>query len=99
MSLLRRIASGLRALFQKEQTDRELDEELRAYLEMAIEEKMKYGTSRQDATRAVRLERGNAEVAKEVIHAARWESVVETCCRACASLSAVCARPPASPRV
>src|SRR5438552_12333072 len=79
MSLLRRIASGLRALFQKEQTDRELDEELRAYLEMAIEEKMKYGTSRKDATRAVRLERGNAEVAKEVIHTARWESVVETC--------------------
>src|SRR6266446_6362432 len=79
MSLLRRIASGLRALFQKEQTDRELDEELRAYLEMVIEEKMKYGMSRQDATRAVRLERGNAEVAKEVIHAARWESVVETC--------------------
>src|SRR5882724_1463628 len=79
MSLLRRIAGGLRALFRKEQTDRELDEELRAYLEMAIEEKMKYGMSRQDATRAVRLERGNAEVAKEVIHAARWESVVETC--------------------
>jgi len=79
MFLLRRIASGLRALFRKEQTDRELDEELRAYLEMAIEEKMKYGKSRQDATRAVRLERGNAEVAKEAIHAARWESVVETC--------------------
>jgi hypothetical protein len=71
MSLLRRIASGLRALFRKEQADRELDEELRAYLEMAIEEKMKDGMSRQDATRAVRLERGNAEVAKEVIHAAR----------------------------
>jgi hypothetical protein len=79
MSLLRRLASGLRALFRKEQADRELDEELRAYLEMAIEEKMKDGMSRQDATRAVRLERGNAEVAKEVIHAARWESVLETC--------------------
>src|SRR5207245_2427518 len=79
MCLLRRIASGLRALFREEQTDRELGEELRAYLEMAIEDKMKYGMSRQDATRAVRLERGNAEVAKEAIHAARWESVVETC--------------------
>jgi predicted permease len=79
MSLLRRIASGLRALFRKEQAHRELDEELRAYLEMAIEEKMKYGMRRQDATRAVRWERGNAEVAKEVIHAARWESVLETC--------------------
>jgi len=35
MSLLRNIASGLRSLFRKEQVDRELDEKLRPYLEMA----------------------------------------------------------------
>ena len=35
MSLLRNITSGLRSLFRKEQVDRELDEELGAYLEMA----------------------------------------------------------------
>ena len=34
MSLLRNIRSGLRSLFRKEQVDRELDEELGAYLEM-----------------------------------------------------------------
>jgi len=35
MSLLRNITSGLRSLFRKERVDRELDEELGAYLEMA----------------------------------------------------------------
>jgi hypothetical protein len=34
MPFLRNITSGLRSLFQKEQVDRELDEELRAYQEM-----------------------------------------------------------------
>ena len=42
MSLLRNIVSGLRSLFRKEQVDRELDEELRAYQEMATEEKTSY---------------------------------------------------------
>jgi hypothetical protein len=37
MSLLRNIASGPRSLLRKEQVDRELDEELRAYQEMAAE--------------------------------------------------------------
>jgi hypothetical protein len=35
MPFLRNITSGLRSLFRKEQVDRELDEELRAYREMA----------------------------------------------------------------
>ena len=45
MSLLRNITTGLRSLFRKEQVDRELDEELRAYQAMAAEEKMKDGMS------------------------------------------------------
>lgn len=39
MSFLRNVTRGLRSLFRKEQVDRELDEELRAYQEMAVEEK------------------------------------------------------------
>ena len=79
MSLLRNLASGMRSLFRKEQVDRELDEELGAYLEMAAEEKMKQGMSRKDAHRAVRLERGSPEVTKEIVRSAGWESLVETC--------------------
>jgi predicted permease len=55
-----------------------LDEELRAYQEMAAEEKMKGGMGRKEALRAVRLERGNLEVAKEVVRSGRWESLLET---------------------
>jgi predicted permease len=79
MSLLRNITSGLRSLFRKDQVDRELDEELGAYLEMEAAEKMKQGMSRQDALRAVRLERGSLEVSKEIVRSGGWESLVETC--------------------
>ena len=79
MSLLRSIADGLRSLFRKEQVNRELDEELNAFLQMAADEKMKQGMSRKDALRAVRLERGSLELTKEVVRSGRWESFVETC--------------------
>ena len=78
MSLLRNIASGLRSLFRKERVSRELDEELNCFLDMAAEENMKQGMNRQDALRAVRLERGNLEVTKEAVRSAGWESFVET---------------------
>src|SRR6266481_2762817 len=78
MSLLRNITSGLRSLFRRDQVDLELNEELGAYLEMEAAEKMKQGMSRKDALRAVRLERGGLELAKEVVRSARWESFVET---------------------
>jgi len=55
MSLLRSLSDGLRSLFRKEQVEGELDEELRDFLEMTAEEKMKQGISRKDALRAVRL--------------------------------------------
>src|SRR5260370_26317238 len=78
MSLLRTIRGGLRSLFRKEHVNKELDEELNGFLEMAAAEKMKDGMSRKDAVRAVRLERGTLEVTKEVVRSAGWESFVET---------------------
>jgi hypothetical protein len=48
MSFLRNIASGVRSLFRKERVKGELDEELRGFLEMAAEEKMKKGMNRRD---------------------------------------------------
>src|SRR5882724_13223590 len=79
MSLFRNFAAGLRSLFRKNQVDRELDEELGAYLEMEAAEKMNLGMSRKDALREVRLERGSLEVTRETLRAATWESMVETC--------------------
>jgi predicted permease len=78
MSLIRSLTTGLRSLFRNEQVDRELDEELTGFLEMATEEKIKSGMSREDARREVRLEMGSPEVAKEIVRAAGWESLVET---------------------
>jgi macrolide transport system ATP-binding/permease protein len=78
MSLLRNIADGLRSLFWNDRVSCELDEELRGFLEMATEEKMKQGMSRKEALRAVRLERGNLDVAKEEVRSAGWESYAET---------------------
>src|SRR5256885_2779741 len=78
MSLIRNITSGLRSLFRKKQVEQELDEELSGFLEMAAGEKMKEGMSRQDALRAVRLEGGTLDGAKEIVRSAGWESVVDT---------------------
>jgi predicted permease len=77
MSLPRKIARGLRLLFRRELTDRELSEEIGAFTEMAAQEKMKQGMNREDALRAVRLELGTVEIAKEEVRSATWESFVE----------------------
>jgi hypothetical protein len=52
MSPLRTLASGLRDLFRKQHVEREMDEELRAYLDVAIREKMRAGMNREQALRA-----------------------------------------------
>src|SRR6516225_7935923 len=43
--------------------------------------KMKDGMSRNEAFRAVRLERGNVEVTREIVRSGSWEFFVETCWR------------------
>jgi len=78
MSWIRRMTAGLRSLFRKEQVDRDLDEELTGFLEMATEEKITRGMSREDARREVRLQMGSPDVAKAIVREAGWESLVET---------------------
>src|SRR5215510_13264113 len=77
--IFRSLARGLRALFRREQTHKELNEELVGFLEMAVEEKMKQGMDRKVAQREVRLERGSVESSKEIIWSGLWESFIETC--------------------
>src|ERR1700686_976911 len=77
-SLLRSLSDGLRSLFRKQRVEGDLDEELRDFLDMAAQEKIKQGMSRKDALRAVRLELGTIEVTKEIVRSAGWESFVET---------------------
>jgi predicted permease len=75
---LRNAALGLRSLFRKERSERELDEELGAYLEMSRQEKVRRGMSGEAAARAVRLENGSLAGARETVRAAGWESRVES---------------------
>ena len=69
---------GLRALIFKRRTERELDAELREYLNTAIEQKMSSGMSRADATRAARVEMGSVEAVKDHVRDAGWETTVES---------------------
>ncbi|HEY6289960.1 MAG TPA: ABC transporter permease [Terriglobia bacterium] len=77
MWLLRNLADGLRTLFRKKQAEREMDAELRDYLEAAVKEKVRLGMNPEEALRAARVEMGSMEAVKEGIRAAGWESTLE----------------------
>lgn len=83
MSVLRAIVSGLRSLFRKTREERELNEELHGFLEMATQEKMNEGLSHEQALRAVRLEHGSLEVSAETVRDTRWETHVGNFFRDC----------------
>jgi predicted permease len=78
MLMLRRIVSGFRRLFYKTQVEQDMDEELRAYLETAVEQKMAAGLAREAAVRAARVEIGSVEAVKDRARDVGWESAVET---------------------
>ena len=78
MLILRRIVSGFRRLFYKTQVEQDMDEELRAYLETAVEQKMAAGLTREAAVRAARVEIGSLDAIKEAARDIGWESTVET---------------------
>jgi putative ABC transport system permease protein len=69
--LLPRVFSFLRNLFRKAQADRELDEELRAYVELLAEEKVEAGMGEAEARRAALIELGGAEQVKERVRDVR----------------------------
>jgi len=79
MSLLPRLRGGLRALFRKDEAERDLQDELSSWLEAAAQQKMRDGMGEAEARRAARLELGSAEAIKEEVCSAGWESVLETC--------------------
>ena len=81
MSMIRHIVGGLRALLRKRASDRDLDDEVRQYLESATQEHMRAGMSRAHAERAARVDFGGVENAKEVVRSAGWEAMLESLIR------------------
>ena len=77
MPLLARWASLLRNLLRTPEVERELDDELRAYVDLLAEEKMRAGMPMDAARRAARVEAGVEQV-KEEVRATRAGAWIES---------------------
>jgi len=77
MRFLNHVATGLRALFSRQQVERELDEELQSYLDASIEQKRAAGLGLEEAKRAARLELGSLEATKDWVRDVGWESIAQ----------------------
>jgi putative ABC transport system permease protein len=78
MPLIRRLIAGLHAMFRKRRVEQELDEELRGFLDAAVEDKLRAGLSRHVASRAARIELGSVAAVKDGVRDAGWESIVQS---------------------
>lgn len=78
MSLRRHLAAGLGGLWRRDRVERELDAELRAYLDESIDAKVAAGLTLDDAARAARLAMGSLEAVKDDVRDAGWEHHIET---------------------
>jgi predicted permease len=74
---MNKMLSGLRALLRRDHRNAEIAEELRAFEEESIAEKMQRGMTRADAERAARAETGSAETVRYKVWSAGWESTAE----------------------
>jgi predicted permease len=77
MQWLNNLTAGLRALFRPARTEREMDEELRGFLDASAEAKARSGMAPEAAARAARVEMGSANAVKHHIRSAGWEAVIE----------------------
>src|SRR5215468_6773219 len=78
MPLLPRLSSLWRNLFHKARAEGELTEEIDAYLEMLVEQKIQEGLAPAEARRAALIELGGMEQVKESIWGGRMGYHLET---------------------
>jgi putative ABC transport system permease protein len=78
MPLLSRFSAFWRNLFRKARLEQELDEELRAYVELLAAEKIEQGMEESAARRAALLEVGGVEQVKEQVRDVRMGTAVES---------------------
>ena len=70
--------SAFRNLFARNAVERDLDQELRSYVELLTEEKIRAGMSPDDARRAARLEAGSIEHIKDEVRDVRKGSLLDS---------------------
>ncbi|MFQ5744405.1 MAG: ADOP family duplicated permease [Acidobacteriota bacterium] len=73
----RQIAHGLRALARREESDNELSDEVRHFLQQAEADLVERGATFEEARRTVRLRHGDGLAAREDVRAYGWERGVE----------------------
>ncbi|MGA2324653.1 MAG: ABC transporter permease [Bryobacteraceae bacterium] len=73
-----RFSSLVQNLFRKDSVEQELDEEVRAYLNLLAEEKIKAGMSPEAAYREAAIELGGVEQVKEQVREVRIGSLLES---------------------
>lgn len=78
MPLVSRILRGVRDLIWKERAERDLDAELGAFFDDAVDHNMQAGMSRLEARRAAHVELGSRESVKDRVREIGWESLVES---------------------
>jgi hypothetical protein len=78
MRLLTRVAGGVLGLLRRTRREQELDAKLQEFLDMAIEDKVRAGMSREAATRSARMELGSAAAVKDGVRDIGWENALET---------------------
>jgi putative ABC transport system permease protein len=76
--LIPRLNSLWRNLFHKDRVDQEFSEEIQAYLDMAMEAKLRQGLSPQEARRNALLELGGVEQVEERVREIRMGRFIET---------------------
>src|SRR5438477_3756041 len=74
----RAFTRGLRRLFRKSGAEADLRDEVAQYVDHAVDEYMRAGLSRGEATRRARIDFGGVEAVKEGVRSAGWESGIET---------------------
>jgi putative ABC transport system permease protein len=77
MKIFRNITAGLKELMQRNKSESELSEELKAYVQDAAEAKVRAGATPEEALRSARLEVGGMETVKHQVRAVGWEFVLE----------------------
>ena len=77
MRFFKNLARGARGLFRKESVEREMDEELREFLDASVADKLNRGMLPEQAIRAARAEMGSGNAVKHHIRSTGWESSLE----------------------
>ena len=91
---LRNLLQGLRLLFDRRRTDREIDEEIDGFLEASVEQKLRAGVSPEQARCAALVELGSRNAIKHRVWSSRWESALDNLLQDTrVSLRALCKRP------